>query len=232
MTSIRTAFRATFSAAALILWCACQAQLRVCIDPGHPSEVGKGTKGKRISEIQLAWDIALLVDAKLKAKNVQTKLTKGSRDEYVANKKRAQIANAFRADLMIRFHCDHAVGESGFATFYANRAGKDGGKSGPSKAVLAQVKPMAQAFHDSLKGSLKGELKDRGLRTDTQTAVGAKKGALIGSIHSNVPSILIEMVVLSSKSDEDWILASGGKAKMADAIVSATMAALKRKSAK
>lgn len=31
----------------------------ICIDPGHPSEVGRGTAGRSISEISLAWQIAV-----------------------------------------------------------------------------------------------------------------------------------------------------------------------------
>lgn len=199
----------------------------ICIDPGHPSEVGPGTKGKFITELDAAWAVALNLGKILEAKGWKVVFTKSSVREYVTNPRRAEIANASGADLLIRLHCDHAVGSRGIATFYADRQGRHGREVGPSLETLAKTKRAAGPFHRALLAHLKGALPDRGLRKDTQTAVGAKHGALIGSIYSKVPSLLVEMCVLSSAKDEAFIRTKAGQARMASAIAAGIEAALK-----
>lgn len=198
----------------------------ICIDPGHPSEIGIGTKGKSITEVQLCWDVAQLLKGKLEAAGHKVILTKSSVLTKVTNLKRATIANQAKADLMVRLHADYAPGESGFSTYYADRQGKDGKVTGPSKSVLAQVKPMAEAFHVAATQSLRGSVRDRGLKTDRKTKVGSERGALIGSIHSAVPSILVEMVVLNSPKDDAFAASQRGKEKLAEALYRGTIAAL------
>ena len=79
---------------------------RLCLDPGHPSEVGEGTTGKKISEIQVAWQVCLRLEALLKANGAQVKRTKRTEKERVTNKQRALIANSFASDFVVRLHCD------------------------------------------------------------------------------------------------------------------------------
>ncbi|MCL5459957.1 hypothetical protein M3M33_15070, partial [Loigolactobacillus coryniformis] len=82
---------------------------------------------------------------------------------------------------------------------------KDGVR-GPSKSVIAASKRAASAFHSAVIKDLDGALKSRGVRTDKQTAIGGKQGALTGSIFSRVPVVLAEMCVLSNRKDEAFIL--------------------------
>ena len=65
----------------------------ICIDPGHPSEVGRGTHGKKFTEIQVVWKVALLLKTRLEQDGYRVVLTKSKEDEMVRNKKRADIAN-------------------------------------------------------------------------------------------------------------------------------------------
>src|SRR3984957_15682006 len=81
-------------------------QLVICIDPGHPSEVAEGTRGRHITEIQANWKIAVLAEADLKADGVQVVMTKNSEQQFVTNKHRAEIANHADANFMIRLHRD------------------------------------------------------------------------------------------------------------------------------
>jgi N-acetylmuramoyl-L-alanine amidase len=78
-------------------------------------------------------------------------------------------------------------------------------------------------FHSELASELKGKLKDNGLLPDTATAVGGKYGALIGSIFSEVPVVLIEMCRLSNKQDEAFISSETGQLAMAKALSKATL---------
>lgn len=198
----------------------------VCIDPGHPSEVGNGTKGKLITELDAVWLVALELKPLLEAKGVKVVLTKAKKDEFVANRRRAEIANESKADLLLRLHCDAASG-SGLATYYPAEVGtaKDG-KKGPSESVLKRSAAAAKAFHPVVIERLKGTLPDYGLKTDKQTLIGSQQGALTGSIYSEVPVLLVELCVLTNPKDEAVIASEAGRKMIAEALSAGTLAAL------
>lgn len=198
----------------------------VCLDPGHPSEVGEGTRGKKVTEMGVVWRVALLMKPLLEQAGVHVVMTKQSEKQLVKNRARAEIANRARADLMVRLHCDSDAG-SGFATYAPDRAGKSGSTRGPSPDVIARSRKMGRVFHETLAQWLSNELADRGYKNDLQTAVGAKQGALTGSVFSHVPVVLVEMCVLTNPKDEAFVSNPSGLMKLADALTWATLAALR-----
>jgi N-acetylmuramoyl-L-alanine amidase len=200
---------------------------RVCLDPGHPSENGVGTRGKRLTEVGVAWRVAVRLKTLLQATGADVVMTKRREMEKVTNRRRAQIANAARADLMLRLHCD-AAATSGISTYYPDTAGTAPDRThGPSRAVIDGSRRAARPFHDALIRSLGGALNDRGLLTDRQTGIGAKQGgALTGSIYSGVPVLLVEMCVLTNPRDEAFMAAHDGEARMARALFEGVRAAL------
>jgi N-acetylmuramoyl-L-alanine amidase len=198
----------------------------ICIDPGHISEVGAGTRGKHVTELEIAWEVALKLKAKLLSLGYDVVMTKHSLKEYVTNKQRAEVANEAKADYMVRLHCDASNG-SGFASYYPAVRGTAYGVAGPSPLVLKMSLDYGRRFHAALGASLKGKLRDNGLKTDAATAVGSKHGgALIGSIYSKVPVVLIEMVVLTNPKDEAFIASPEGQDAMADGLAAGVQAAL------
>jgi N-acetylmuramoyl-L-alanine amidase len=199
---------------------------RICLDPGHPSEVGEGTTGKNISEISVAWQIALRLEKRLVSEGALVKKTKTKEKEKVTNKSRALMANAFKADIMVRLHCDADSG-TGTAVYYPDRAGtaRDG-KKGPTPSVLTACKRVAVPFHAGYAAGLGGLLKDKGLLPDTRTNVGGKQGALTGSIYSEVPVVLIELCVLTNPHDEAIVASPSGQDKIAEAILQGILRAL------
>lgn len=222
--------RGLFLALLVLLSGVCSAQLNgkvICIDPGHPSEVGRGTRGKKLTEIGVAWRQALLVKARLEKLGAKVVLTKASEQKMVRNRARAEVANNAHADFMLRLHCDAAAG-SGFASYYPTQQGTSERVTGPSPALIARIAPIARRFHAALSASLKGKLNDHGLKSDLATAVGHKQGALTGSVFSKVPVVLVEMVVLTNPKDEAFIGSAKGEAAMADALTAGVVAALKR----
>lgn len=197
----------------------------VCIDPGHPSEVGRGTTGKKISEIKAAWNVANLLKAKLKKANFNVVLTKDSEDKFVKNKDRAAVANRAKALLMVRLHCDANEG-GGFAVYVPMQKGTSGGKKGPSEDVIKASTEKGKLFHAELTKHLSKHLKDNGLMSDIRTAVGSKQGALTGSIFSEVPVVLVEMCCLTNAKDEAFMASSKGQELMAEALFLAVKASL------
>jgi N-acetylmuramoyl-L-alanine amidase len=189
----------------------------ICIDPGHPSEVGRGATGKKISELTVAWKTAVALKPMLEKAGYRVVLTKTSEKQFVSNRDRARIANRSGADLLLRLHCD-AGPKSGFATYYPDRTITLPDRTGPSAQILTASKRCAQLFHPSVTKCLYGELRDAGLKTDRDTAVGKKQGALTGSIYSDVPVILVEMLVITNPRDEAWITQPGNIDRLAKAL--------------
>ncbi len=197
----------------------------VCLDPGHPSEVGAGATGKKISEVQAVWEIAKALAKELERSGVKVVLTKSKANEKVTNKRRAEIANKAKVDLFVRLHMD-ASSERGLATYYPKSAGTIDKTTGPPADVRKASGIAAGAFHTAVIKSLDGTLRDRRLRTDTATAVGAKYGALVGSIYSKVPVILVEVLVITNPQDEAVFLDPKGKKRIIASLHVATLAAL------
>lgn len=199
----------------------------ICIDPGHPSEVGIGTRGKKSTEVQVAWDIAIKLRNRLRKEGFAVVMTKQSVMQKVSNEERADIANRHNSDLLVRLHCD-ASSLRGFAVYYPSQKGTVRGIHGPSEDVLDKSKYRATIFYQSMASALKGKLPNQGLKTDLHTAIGGKQGALTGSIISNVPVLLVEMVVLTNAQDEAFILSKKGSEQMVNALAKGVISAVKK----
>lgn len=190
----------------------------VCIDPGHPSETSAGNVVQNgTTEVHIVWVVGLKLRALLEAEGFKVVMTKTRQEQVVTNKERAMIANNAKAALMIRLHCDAST-DSGYAVYSPDRQGTVQGVTGPAPAVIQQSRVAAELVHKGMTKALAGVLKDGGVRGDSKTFVGSKQGALTGSIFSQVPAVLVEMVVLSHKSDAEFIKSEDGQMKMAKAI--------------
>lgn len=95
---------------------------RVVIDPA----LGGKDKGQlvdgpfgHISEEEILWDLAQRIEGRMIAAGVETIISR-PRGENPSNKKRADLANGFDADLLISLHLDSYPNDkaNGVATFY------------------------------------------------------------------------------------------------------------------
>lgn len=197
----------------------------ICIDPGHPSEVGRGTSGKKTTELEVAWQIGTELRTVLQKRGYRVVFTKKRIDQLVKNRERAEVANRARADLMVRLHCDGAAG-SGFTVYYPSKQGHARGIRGPSSQVIRASGHAAGRFHAAMAKVLKGKLRDNGVKGDEKTVVGARQGALTGSISSKVPVLLVEMVVLTNPRDEALITSPSGRKAMVAGLAAGVDAAL------
>ena len=190
----------------------------VYIDPGHPSETSTGgTVQNGTTEVHIAWRVAGKLRARLEAAGIRAALTKSAEHQFVSNRDRALAATRAGADVLVRLHCDTGDG-SGFALYAPDRPGTVGGVTGPTPEVIARSLEAARAIHRGMAAVLRGVLADGGVRGDSATRVGARQGALTGSIFSAVPVVTIEMVVLSNVRDAAFIRSSAGQDWMAAAI--------------
>ena len=190
----------------------------IVIDPGHPSETSGGDVVQNgTTEVHIAWVVAGRLAAILGAAGYRVQLTKTTERQLVRNRDRAETANRAGAALMVRLHCD-ASPDSGYAVYYPDRQGTAEGRTGPTAAVMAASRTAADSVRAGMAAVLGGQLHDGGVRGDSKTFVGARQGALTGSVFSAVPVVLIEMVVLRHPSDAEFIETAAGQEAMARAI--------------
>jgi len=190
----------------------------IVIDPGHPSEVSDGAVVQNgTTEVKTAWDVARRLQRLLTANGYRVVMTKSAERELVTNVHRAEIGNREAAALVVRLHCD-ASADSGYAIYHPDRTATVQGHTGPSESVMRRSQAAAESLHVSMARRLAGHLKDGGVRGDSKTAIGAKQGALTGSVFSDVPVVLVEMVTLSNARDARFISDSRGQSLMAQAI--------------
>ncbi|QGU08704.1 N-acetylmuramoyl-L-alanine amidase LytC precursor [Corynebacterium occultum] len=95
---------------------------RVVIDPAlggaNKGMIVRGPFGQ-ITEEEILWDLATRVEGRMIAAGMETIISRPRMDDP-SPKKRAEIANAFGADLMISLNCDRYENEkaNGVASFY------------------------------------------------------------------------------------------------------------------
>lgn len=200
----------------------------ICIDPGHPSENGRGSKGKRLTEVEVAWRVGVRLKELLAEDGYTVVLTKASQEESVTNRRRARIANDAKADLMVRLHCDAASG-TGISAYFPKETGKAHGQVGPSASVRNRSGELAKRFFPALIAALDGKHKSRGLMTDRQTAIGKHQGALTGSIFSKVPVVLVELAVLTNPKDEAFLESAKGFELLCQSLRAGVRTAIPRK---
>ena len=191
----------------------------VCLDPGHPSETSRGTESRdhKLTELHVNWIVAQRLTALLKADGATVVPTKSYELQVVTNRKRAEIANAAHANLLLRLHCD-AGEQSGLATYYPDRQGTRFGVTGPSPAVIAASHRAAEIFQLAVMAALHESLPNAGIKGDSKTGIGSKQGALTGSIFSQVPALTVEMCVLTNPHDYQFIRTASGQQQMARAL--------------
>ncbi len=194
----------------------------VCIDPGHPSEVNSGfARQNGTTETEMNWQVALRLKRILEGEMGATVvMTRSTLQEKVTNRRRAEIANEHQADASIRLHCDSEASKTrrGIAVYYPDRVGKAAdGKTGPEAQVIAESARLAAGIDAGIKNIIQNKLRHGGVKTDYATAIGKKQGALTGSIYSEVPVALVEMVFLSNPEDAAFIKSTAGQELLAAA---------------
>ena len=108
--------------------------------------------------------------------------------------------------------------------FYPDRVGvfdfnddPENGFQGPSQAVMDASLQLAGAMYAGMKEGLSG-LYDGAVLGDSRSLVGSQQGALTVSIFSNIPTVLVEMAVLSDPEQARFIGSEAGQERMAQSI--------------
>lgn len=191
----------------------------VVIDPGHPSEVNRGTTVVNgLTERDVNWRMARRLASRLERDGIEVYLTRSDSGAMMTNRARAEVANCAAPALFLRLHAD-AGPVRGFAVFHADREGRAQGVTGPPAALRRESRRWAEVIEGEMRRRLPDAgLPARGLIGESRSAVGAKQGALTGSIFARVPTVLIEMVVLTNRADARWIRTEVGQQALVEAM--------------
>lgn len=167
------------------------------IGPGakeKKAKVSSGTQGKytKITEYELALDVAKKLQKELESRGYQVIMTRTSHNVNISNSERAAIANDNNADAFIRIHANGSENTSKKGAFTICQT-----KNNPYNGELySQSKALA-------KDVLDGFIKETGAKrlsiweTDTMSGINWAK----------VPTTIIEMGYMSNK-EEDKLMAT------------------------
>lgn len=199
----------------------------VVIDAGHqargnnkPEPIGPGAKTKKPSvtsgaagvsthqlESAVNLKVAKRLRALLEARGVKVIMVRTSQNVNIPNSKRAQIANAAGADLLIRLHCDSVGNRTtrGLLTLVP-------AKNRWTGPIVAPSRRAGRAIHSATLASTGA--KNRGItgRTD-----------MSGFNWSKVPAVIVEMGVLSNPADDRKLATSAYQQKLANGIADGIM---------
>jgi N-acetylmuramoyl-L-alanine amidase len=196
----------------------------ICVDPGHPNSFNPATDTVNgTTENRINWQVGVRLQRVLKERGYEVVMTRNAELNYVENKDRARLCNIGSA-LVVHLHCESTPG-TGFALYYPDRQGvhdykddPENGFRGPEQAVITASKPLAEVLAAAMEKGLAGDLRRQGVYGDSRTAVGSRQGALTYSIFSRIPTVTIEMAVLTNKKDAAFIKSEAGQEKMAGSI--------------
>ncbi|MER2089497.1 MAG: N-acetylmuramoyl-L-alanine amidase [Sporosarcina sp.] len=156
-------------------------KIKFVIDPGHGGH-DPGAIGSNSKEAENVLKVALTLEKKLKAQGHEVKLLRRT-DTYLTLTQRANLANAWGADVFISLHDNSAVNNSatGFETFIFN------GK------VSADTIKLQQHVHKTIAKGI--GIRDRGM----------KRANFAVLRQTNMPALLIEYGFISNLTDEKVI---------------------------
>lgn len=156
-------------------------KLKFFLDPGHGGH-DPGAIGSNSKEAENVLKVALALEKKLKAQGHEVKLSRRT-DVYLTLTQRANLANAWGADIFISLHDNSAVNKTatGFETFIFNGQ------------VSSNTIKLQQHVHKAIANGI--GLRDRGLKRANFAVVR----------QTNMPALLIEYGFISNLTDEKVI---------------------------
>lgn len=190
----------------------------VVIDAGHQGKanlklepIGPGSRLKKPAvaggtsgvvthkaESRINLQVALKLRKELEARGVKVIMIRTSQKVNIPNSRRAQIANAANADLLIRLHCDSAGSKTrGVLTLVP-------GKNKWTGPIVKRSASAGSAVHKAVLSSTKA--KNRGI---------ARRTDMSGFNWAKVPCVIVEMGVMSNRTDDRLLASTAYQNKLA-----------------
>lgn len=197
----------------------------VCIDPGHqakgdpkgePIAPGSGSRKARVAsgtagvgtkkpEYAVNMEAGLILKSLLEQKGYKVVMTRETNEVNISNVERAQVANAAKADMTIRLHCDSIgnSGKSGAVLIVPSKTGK----------YTAGIYPASFKYAECLKKSLQ----DSGVKVNGIF----ERSDMTGFNWSQVPVVIFEMGFMSNWNEDRMLCDPNYQTKLMQAVVAA-----------
>ena len=192
----------------------------VVIDAGHqahadltPEAIGPGSKTKKPAvaggtsgvsthapESRINLEVALRLRKALESRGITVIMVRTTQNVDLPNSKRAKLANAAHAGLLIRLHCDGAKSSSlhGLLTLVPAK----NAWTGPIVAASARAGRDIHAAAVKATGA-----KDRGI---------TPRSDMSGFNWSRVPAVIVEMGVMTNRAEDRALSTAAYQQKLAD----------------
>lgn len=197
----------------------------VCIDPGHqakgdpkgePIAPGSGSRKARVAsgtvgvgtkkpEYAVNMEAGLILKSLLEQKGYKVVMTRETNEVNISNVERAQVANAAKADMTIRLHCDSIgnSGKSGAVLIVPSKTGK----------YTSGIYPASFKYAEYLKKSLQ----DSGVKVNGIF----ERSDMTGFNWSQVPVVIFEMGFMSNWNEDRMLCDSNYQTKLMQVVVTA-----------
>ncbi len=196
---------------------------RVVIDPGHGGSDG-GAGGHNLSEASLALDLARAVKAELEKDGQVTVFLTREADVEVPARRRAELANAQRAELVLSIHADGAPGPrvSGFqlvswpvSGISSSGASRPGSRAGSMDLVAWEDVP---ARHARASEALARDLESSLMEVWQDGSRGLAKGKLLPLEGLDMPAVMVECGTLTASADAQRLANASEVTRLAGAL--------------
>ena len=186
--------------------------------PGSSTEKPKVESGAsgvatHVDESVRNLQVALVLHKVLEARGVKVVMVRTTQKVDIPNSQRAQIANNAHAALFIRLHCDS--GPSSLTGILTLRPGHDWY---PAHPIVARSSVAATMIHSATLAATGAGNRGITPRTD-----------LSGFNWSQVPSVLVEMGMMSNPGEDRLLATPAYQQKLADGMANGIVAFLKTK---
>jgi len=211
---------------------------RIVIDPGHGGH-DPGAKARGIEEADLVLDVALRLEALLKAAGVEVLMTRRT-NTFIALEERTAIANRAGADLFLSIHSNASSSDSarGIETYFLNfatnpqaeaiAARENAGGSRTMRNLPDIVRAIAlnnkidesRDFASMVQSSLYTKLQ----KTNKNVRdLGVKQAPFMVLVGATMPSILAEISFITNRQEATLLKTDKYKQQIAEALLAGVL---------
>lgn len=211
---------------------------RIVIDPGHGGH-DPGAQGNGIDEASLVLDVALRLEALLKAQSTFEVVMTRRTDEFIPLEERTAIANREGADLFLSIHANaaHDTLVRGVETYFLNFATNPTAEAVAARENATSAKTMG-SLPDLVKSiTLNNKIEEsREFATLVQSSMlldlkapervkdlGVKQAPFVVLIGAQMPSVLAEISFLTNRGDATLLKEGAYRQSIAQALFDAVV---------
>jgi N-acetylmuramoyl-L-alanine amidase len=212
---------------------------RIVIDPGHGGH-DPGAQSNGIDEANLVLDVALRLEALLKAQSTFDVVMTRRTDEFIPLEERTAIANREGADLFLSIHANAArdAEVGGVETYFLNFATNPSAEAVAARENATSAKTMG-SLPDLVKSiTLNNKIEEsREFATDVQTSMvqdlkapqrtvrdlGVKQAPFVVLIGAGMPSVLAEISFVTNRSEASLLKQPAYRQTIAHALFDAVV---------